>query len=202
MHGSGVPRSKVLLAAVGALALVSMLVMRTSQAAFTATTDNQGNSFNAGAVDLTDDAASALFTATSMVPGEQVQRCIVVTYSGSVADPGPVKLYGGGYIQQPGSGTGSVGIAGHLNLTVEEGTGGSATSCATFTAQSTIVSGTTLAAFNSTRTDYASGAGVWDPATTPASRTYRFTLELDPATPDNEQGAGVSDAVFVWEVRT
>jgi hypothetical protein len=195
-------RSKVVLVAFGALALVSMLVMRTSQAAFVATTANEGNSFSAGGVELTDDGASAMFTATAMAPGQTVTRCITVTYAGSIPDPGPVRLYGGGFVQEPGPSTGSQGIAGYLNLPVEEGGGGSYATCAGFTPSATIVSGTTLAGFNAARTGYATGAGQWDPSSTPSSRTYRFSLQLDPATPGSEQEAGVSGAVFAWEVQS
>lgn len=193
--------TRVLLVGLGALALVSLLVMRTSQAAFMATTENEGNSFTAGGVELTDDAASAMFNATDMAPGDTVTECIAVTYTGSIADPDAVRLYGGGYVQEPGPESGSEGIAGHLSLTVEEGTGGGFGSCAGFTSQATIVSGQTLASFNSAHTSYADGAGIWDPASTPEARTYRFTLQLDPDTPGTEQEAGVSGAVFVWEVR-
>ncbi len=48
--------------------------------------------------------------------------------------------------------------------------------------------------------NYATGAGVWDPAGTPESKTYRFTFVLDAATRDTEEGASVTALGFTWEV--
>ncbi len=106
-------------AALVALTVVSILVVRSSTAAFTDVTQNTGNAFVVGSVDLVDDdLASALFNVTNMEPGQTVVGCIVVTYQGSVPDTSAVKLYSGSYTD---SGT----LADFLNLTVEEGTGGS-----------------------------------------------------------------------------
>ncbi len=190
-------RRSVLLAAflLSALA-VSLLVLQASRAAFSDTTDNTGNAFSTGTVILSDDdTGTAMFNVTNMVPGDTATACIAVTYSGTVADPSAVKLYSGGYTD---SGT----LADYLNVTVEEGTGGSFADCSGFVSGATIVSGTTVAGFDTSYTDYASGAGTWDPASTPESRTYRVTVELDAATPNAQQGASVTALAFVWEVQS
>jgi predicted ribosomally synthesized peptide with SipW-like signal peptide len=175
--------------------LVGSLVITASRAAFTDTTDNTGNSFTAGDVDLVDDdSGSVMFNVSNMVPADSVTDCIVVTYQGSVVDPSAVKLYSGGY-------TDSGDFADYLNLTVEEGSGGSFGDCTLFSLENTIESGGTVTAFDTTHTDYASGAGVWDPSGTPQSKTYRITVELDAATPNAEQGESVTALTFTWEVQ-
>jgi hypothetical protein len=179
-----------------ALLVASLLVMRSSDAAFTSTTANSGNSFSAGTVDLVDDdAATAIFTISNMKPSDTVQGCITVTYQGTVVDPSAVKLYSPGYTD---SGT----FADYLNVTVEEGSGGSFASCAGFVSDLTIVDAMTLSTFASTYTDYTNGAGVWDPSGTPESKTYRFTVALDGATPNAQQGASVTGLTFTWEVQS
>ena len=193
----------VVLVMLAALAVVFVLVLRTSSAAFTATTDNDGNSFVAGDVVLSDDDATtqSLFTETAFAPGASVTECIAVTYDGTIPDPSAVRLYSGGFTDVAGPDPASSGLSDHLVLTVEEGTGATFGDCSGFVAGPTIVSGVTLAAFDTTRTDYASGAGVWDPSATGESVSYRFTVTLDAtSTPNEEQGAGTSDIAFVWEV--
>lgn len=176
--------------------LVGVLVVTGSRAAFTDTTDNSGNAFIAGDVDLVDDdSGSAMFTVSNMEPGDSVTDCIVVTYQGSITDPSAVKLYSGGY-------TDSGDFADYLNLTVEEGSGGSFGDCSGFSLENAIESGGTVTDFDTTHTDYASGAGVWDPSGTPQSKTYQVTVELDAATPDAEQGESVTALTFVWEVQS
>ncbi|MEO2105643.1 MAG: hypothetical protein ABGZ36_08375 [Actinomycetota bacterium] len=193
----------VVLVMLAALAVVFVLVLRTSSAAFTATTDNDGNSFVAGDVVLSDDDATtqSLFTETAFAPGATVRECIEVTYDGTIPDPAAVRLYSGGFTDVPGPAPTSTGLSDHLVLTVEEGTGATFGDCSTFVAGSTIVSGVTLAAFDTARTDYATGAGVWDPSATGEAISYRFSVTLDATTtPNEEQGAGTSDIAFVWEV--
>ncbi len=168
--------------------------MSGSRAAFVDTADNTGNSFTAGTVDLVDDdSATVLFNVSNMVPGDSSTNCIVVTYQGTIVDPAAVKLYGSGY-------TDSSDLANWLNVTIEEGTGGSFGSCVGFTLENTIETGGDLIAFGTTHKNYATGAGVWDPAGTPESKTYRFTFALDGATPDSEEGASVTALGFTWEV--
>ena len=178
------------------LVVVSVLVVSSSVAAFTSSTDNAGNSFTTGTVDLVDDdLAAVLFTVTNMEPGTTVTDCIEVTYQGTVANPAAVEIYSGGY-------TDSGDLDTYLNLTIEEGTGGSFGNCGGFTLENTIESGGTLSDFDTAHTNYATGAGVWDPAATPESKTYRITVELDAAAPDAEQGESVTALTFTWEVQS
>ena len=200
MPSTTIRRHTAWVAGLAAAGLVTLLVLRTSQAVFTASIQNTNNSLEAGNVVLEDGGASTLFNVTAMEPGQQEVRCITVTYSGSIPDPSTVKLYSGGYTNAPMP-VGATGIDQYLNLTVDEGSLGTAGDCSTFTSSSTIVSGTTLQGFATASSDYATGAGTWDPSSTPESRTYRFTFELDAGTPNTEQDAGVSSVVFAWEVQ-
>lgn len=177
-----------------ALVAVSLLVLNSSRAAFSDTADSTGNSLAAGTVELgDDDSGVAMFTVPDMAPGDIVTECIKVTYSGTIADPAAVRIYSGNY-------TDSANLADFLNLTIEEGDGGFFGNCSGFSPDNTIESGSTLTDFNSTHFDYASGAGVWDPPGTGEVKTYRITFELDPLTPDSEQGASVTALTITWEV--
>jgi predicted ribosomally synthesized peptide with SipW-like signal peptide len=179
------------------LLLVGFLVVTGSRAAFTDTTENTGNAFAAGTVELVDDdgGVTAMFNVANMAPGDSVTDCILVTYQGSNSDPAAVKLYSGGY-------TDSGDFADYLNVTIDEGSPGAFGNCGTFAPDDTIETGGTLAEFDAAHTDYANGAGVWDPASTPESKTYRFTVALDAATPDAEQGESVTALAFTWEVQS
>ena len=186
-------------AAAGAVALIvtSALVVGTTAALFSDADPVSGNTLSAGTLDLTDDASlSVLFNVSGLTPGDSVVNCVAITYAGTVADPAAVRLYSGGY-------TDPTNLADHLNITIDEGTGGSFGSCAGFVLlPPSIETGSTLSEFEKTHQDYASGAGNWDPAATPDARTYRFTFTLDSSTPGSFQGATVTGLTFTWEVRS
>lgn len=175
-----------LIALAGTLLAMSGLVVHSSSAAFTATTQNTGNTWSAGSVKISDnDAGSALFTETGLVPGKTGSRCIVVTYDGTVASA--VRLY---------ASTGGTGLGAYLNLSVARG-GGSAADCSDFTSTETAFTGT-LAGLASANATYATGVGSWAPATAGVSSTYRFTWTLQDD--DAAQGKDVS-ATFTWEAQ-
>lgn len=183
-------------AALLAALFVGFLVLSSSRAVFTSATSNSGNSVSTGTVDLVDDdSGSVMFNISGMVPGDSYTRCIRVTYQGTVANPSAVKLYSGGYTD---SGT----LDDYLNITVDEGTGGVFGNCTGFTLQNTIEPTGTLATFGTSHTSYATGAGVWDPSSTPESKTYRITLALPVSTPDSQQGKSITALIFTWEVQS
>jgi hypothetical protein len=171
------------------LVLSAGLIWESSQAAFTAQTVNAGNTFSAGSVILTDDDAStAMFAVTGLKPGASGQKCIAVTYGGSLN--AAVKLF-----VAPGDLAGT-GLGGYLNLTVEEGTGGSFGSCAGFTPSGSDFTGT-LAAFAGASTTSATGVGSFAPAGGSAAvRVYRFSYTLA----DDNAAQGLTATVkFTWE---
>jgi hypothetical protein len=175
--------------------LSSATILGSSRAAFSDQADNAGNYVTVGNVILgDDDGVAAMFEVDDMAPGDSETNCILVTYSGSIADPGEVVIYSGGF-------TDSDTLADELNLMIEEGSAASFGDCSTFVSDGTIFSGT-LTTFDGTHTDYSSGAGTWDPSTTPESTAYRITVELDANADTGVQGESVTNLTFVWEVRS
>jgi hypothetical protein len=180
---------------VAGLALAVGLVWQSSYSAFSSATENPGNSWAAGSVQLADDDAGiAMFDAEGLAPGDTGDQCITVTSTGSV--PSTVRLYGSGL-------TSTNGLASSILLTVEQGSGGtSGGGCTGFTAQpggSAVYAGT-LAGF--TAADFASGYGSWAPSgSAPQTRTYKVTYTIDPAAPDAVAG-GVAGVAFVWEAQS
>lgn len=180
-----------LLAGLLALALISAMVLRMSSAAFTGSTSNSGNSWDAGTVSLSDnDSGSAMFTAPNMKPGDSVNGCVQVTYTGSIVPSAPVSL-AAAVTEQIGSNGGN-GLGDDLDVTVSLGALG--TTCALWTAvgASTAYSGT-LAAMSGASTG-------WTPTASGGAdtvRAFRFVITLGSDTPNTAQTDG-ADAVFTW----
>ena len=166
------------------------LVWQSSYSAFSATTSNPTNNWTAGTVALSDDDSNvAMFTATNLKPGSTGTKCIAVTSTGSLAST--VKLYGSSYST-------TNALATNLNLSVEEGTGATTSSCAGFTGGTSIYSGT-LAAFGTGKTGFSSGVGTWAPTGTASeTKSYRIIYTLATGTPDSAQG-GTAALGFTWE---
>jgi hypothetical protein len=169
-----------------ALVVASLLVWNASSSAFQATTTNGTNSWAAGTVAISDDdSGSAMFNATGLKPGDTGAKCILVTYGGSLA--ATVKLYS--------AVTGTLGQ--YLDLTVEQGTGGTSSGCGSFAAESTLYSGT-LSGFGTAATNFANGVGSWTPGGAGATKAYRFTYTLQ----NNNAAQGLSaSATFTWEAQ-
>lgn len=156
--------------------------------AFSSTTDNTGNLFEAGTVYITDNdgGASSLYNVSNAKPGDTVTSCIKVTYTGSLN--ATVKLYG--------SGVGALGP--YVGLTVVEGTGGGAFgNCTGFVAGSTIFN-STLDTFPTTYAGGISTGGTW---TNPTTVTYQFTVTLPAAVVNAAQGLSTGLHSFTWEAR-
>lgn len=162
--------------------------------AFSSSTTNPGNSFSAGTVDISDnDAGSAMYQLTNQKPGVATDRCIRVTYSGSLDSA--VKLY-----------SSAVGAgAQYVDLTVTPGTQGAAAfpSCAGFSASGPAIYTGTLASFASSHSSWADGltapgplAAAWS---TNDEVVYRFSVSLQD---DNAaQGAVSGTHSFTWEAQ-
>ena len=186
----------ILFALVVGVLLSSVTVLTASRAVFSDSTSNESNFVNVGDVVLTDnDSGSALFAMDNVAPGAFETTCVQVTYEGSIVDPSAVVVYSGGF-------TDSATLANDINLTIEEGTGaGTFDDCTGFTLVGEIYSGT-LSDFDLTHTGYASGAGIWDPSSTPESRSYRITVELATGAANASQGQSITDLIFTWEVQS
>jgi hypothetical protein len=192
-HVAGSSRTLARFLVIGAATLVvTFLVVGASRAAFTASTDNPSNQATAAAIDLADnDVGVAMFNAvTDLIPGSPIERCIDVTYTGSI-DPTAVQLY------RSAAATGS--LAGYLDLTVEIGddTTDAYGDCTNFAPSSTLFTGT-VASFSSTHQAYGTGIASWDPSAT-GTKTFRFTIEVQ----DDNAAQGLSTTFgFAWETRS
>lgn len=185
--------SSAVVALAVALGLVGSgaLVWRGTEAVFTAQTENGPNSWQTGSVEITDnDGATALFALPKVGPGVGTDRCINVTYAGSLTPKG-VKLYAKGYTN---SADGTLGT--NVRLTISEGTGtiGATLDCTNFSGGTVIYNGT-LAGFGAL-TDWESGVGAWVP-TTGQTRAYKIGYEV---LPDAGQ-LQTTRLTFVWEAQ-
>jgi hypothetical protein len=173
--------------------LIALMVVTSSRAAFVAQNDNSTNTVTSAAIALSDnDATTAMFNnVTNMMPGTTYERCIDVTYTGTV-DPTAVILYASG------APTGT--LAPYLDLTVQVGadTPAAFRDCTGFVSSGTVYTGT-LGTFASTKTGYVNGVTAWDPIGSPETRTFRFVLTVQ----DNSAAAGLTTTFgFSWETRT
>ncbi|MBV8983480.1 MAG: hypothetical protein JO248_03455 [Acidimicrobiia bacterium] len=177
----------------GSIALMSVLVVGGSRAAFNATTSNGPNSFAAGTVVIGNDSTgSVMFNLSGMKPGTTATECINVTYTGSLT--ANVHMYG---TAVSGAGT----LADYLNTTIDIGTGaagGAGHSCTGFVLGSNLFPTATLTSFGTTNTNFATGLAGNDGATNPTTKSYRVTVTLQ----DNNAAQGkTANASFTWEAQ-
>jgi predicted ribosomally synthesized peptide with SipW-like signal peptide len=169
--------------------------------AFSATTDNEGNTFSAGTVTLSDnDADSALFSLSNAAGGSSDTGCITVTYTGSLAST--VRLYGT---------TGGTGLDQYLDLEITRGSLPSTPdfdSCDGFTADGTDYIGAGAGViYNGTLQGYADDydAGLVDPTSgTPESwatlESHVYQIQVTVQDNDLAQGKNATQT-FTWEAR-
>ncbi len=204
------PAPRTVLAATVPVGLVlgAAVVRQSTSAAFTATTDNPGNSWQAGTVVLDDSASgSALFTSASdgaLRPGSTRARCIQVDYTGDLdAD---IRLY----VTTPGSVVRSLDP--YLAMTVEQGanspagtavaadcTGFTPTAPATFVFNSAPTDATQTMAQLKAHGDYAGGLPVGTAVPPDTRLTFRITYLVGD---DNAAQDAESKATFVWEAHS
>ncbi len=171
-------------AAISALLVTTLVIDRSASAIATAGTE-AASSFTSGTITLTDDdAGRSLFQLDDMAPGRPTERCITVTYEGSIL---PVDILLSARARGP--------LADHLELEVDEGVGGGFDSCEGFAARRALVDGTL---------DELSAQTGHDPLLVgrilnrDEARTFRFRFDLA----DTSAALGLTaSADFVWEVR-
>ncbi|MBM2619715.1 hypothetical protein JIG36_29825 [Actinoplanes sp. LDG1-06] len=176
---------------VAALVAAVVTVAGSTWAAFTGTTANSGNTLVAGSVVLSDDdSGSALFSTGGLKPNASVVNCVQVSYTGSL--PATVRLFASATSDTTGpSGT---GLLDYLRVRVEESSTGSF-GCAGFGSPATIWD-TSVSTFPTTYAGgFPSALSSWPTGT---SRTYRFTVTVEPTVPDSSDGSSAT-ATFTWE---
>jgi hypothetical protein len=133
-------------AVLGAAAVVAASVVERAQGRLAGSTSNQGSLFSSGAIDLevADTAAgddpstgsstsqALLVDVDNLVPGVVVERCLTITYRGSV-DDADVRL--------SGRRDGGSGLERYLDTTIMSGAG-SDPECADFVAGTELFTGT------------------------------------------------------------
>lgn len=152
------------------------------------------NSWQTGTVTFAANSpAGALFSVTGAIAGSFGQRCVKVTYTGSLAAQARFYL----------SSVGGTGLATYLTVQVRSGSGDNA-DCSDFTSSSTVFNGTglldstqTLALLNSTSSSYATGLGAWA-VTANATRTYQFSWRVRPT---NLAASKTATFGLTWEAR-
>jgi predicted ribosomally synthesized peptide with SipW-like signal peptide len=167
-------------------------------AAFSSSTGNSGNRFEAGTVSISDnDAGGTMLTLSNARPGDSTTGCIAVTYGGTLA--ADVRLYGNV----------NGALAPYLTLTVTRGTDPSPSfpGCAGFTADGAnyigagagIVYQGNLSSYPATWgggiVDAPGSAETW---TGGEQHVYRFRVTLQ----NNSAAEGLSaSSSFTWEAR-
>lgn len=174
------------------LALSGALVWQASYSAFSASTSNTPNTWNASTQGLTNDSTGPMFAVSNMTPGATGSRCLKVSSTGTV--PSTVKLY-----TALGAAVGN-DISQYINVTIQLGTGGTYASCSSFAATATEYSGT-LSALTSAATNYATGdpAGTLTGTGLPETLTYEITYTFSSSAPNSAQGGSTPNVTFTWE---
>jgi hypothetical protein len=167
-------------AAISAL-LIATLVVNRSDGALIAEGTAAATSITSGTISLSDDdRGRSLFDLSAMAPGHPVIRCIEVIYDGTIV---PVDFA----LKAEASGS----LASFLDVTVDEGSGGSFETCEGFSIIRPVFAGT-LAEL---------AAGDWLPLGRMVNsgdvRHYRIRMALQ----DTADALGQStSADFIWEV--
>lgn len=215
MRTSQSPALRTALAAAVPVGLVlsAAVVWQSTSAAFTATTDNSGNSWQAGSVVLADsDSGAALFDPTNdgaIKPGVPRSRCLRVDYTGSL--PADIRLS----VSTP-AGTATTTLDPYLVMSIEQGRNTTAVtpmdpSCSGFLSTPTptfvynsISAGDSGADQTRTMTDlkthaaYATGLSVGTAVPKDTSLTFRITYQVR----DVNAAQGTSTkATFTWEAQ-
>lgn len=193
------PTARNLLATVVVVGLLIAAVGAAVFSAYTSVTSNEGNTFTAGTIELTDnDSGSALFNVSGFTPGDSFVRCIRVDYESTGGVQSGLKLFGA---------TGGTGLADYLDIQVRRGTMpavGSSGDCTGFTPDATDYEGdgpgvfvdTTLINFPANYDD-----GIADPVATWSdgdSAVYEITLTVQN---DNDAQGLAATQDFSFEAR-
>lgn len=162
-----------------------------SYAAFSATTDNAGNTWRTGALALVDDdMGAALFDVDELVPGDSGSNVITVT--ATTSKNATVHLYTADDQDLDGLGE-------HLTMTVERGSLTTAGDDASFTPDRTVYEGD-LAGLSASDS-FADGVDDWKPSAGTDTASYRFSYRLSMDAPNSVQDS-LASTTFVWESQT
>lgn len=163
------------------------LVWQASYAAFSATTTNQGNSWETGSVALSDSqggaggvSGTALFDEGPLNQGQTGSRCITVSYTGDLAVS----------VVMAASTSGAGTLADDMQVTIRHGAGDQA-DCGDFAA-----AGVAPVLYTGSLTGATAGLGGQTPWTAGANatRTYRIDWAVDADAAEDQSAT----ATFTW----
>lgn len=193
------PTARNLLATVVVVGLLIAAVGAAVFSAYTSVTSNEGNSFTAGTIELSDnDSGSALFNVSGFVPGDSFVRCIRVDYDSTGGVQSGLKLFGA---------SGGTGLADYLDIQVRRGTMptvGASGDCTGFTPDATDYEGDGPGVFVSTNLlDFPANYddGIADPVASWSdgdSAVYEITLTVQN---DNDAQGLSATQDFSFEAR-
>ena len=174
--------ARALAAAISAL-LVTTVVIDRSEAAISVDGTGSTTAISSGQISLSDDdAGRSLFSLEDMGPGQVVERCLMVTYDGTIL---PTDLSIRSASQGP--------LARWLRLTIESGEGGDFESCKGFVADELHFDGDLATMSATTASDPIHLARILEMGET---HSFRFRFELA----DEQEALGLeSTADFLWE---
>ncbi|HEX9089075.1 MAG TPA: hypothetical protein VF867_16275 [Arthrobacter sp.] len=172
-----------------AAALASAVVVPASFAAFSGTTANPGNTWSAGSVNLTNNKATAMFTASSIAPGYTESHCITVSTTSTIATV--LSFYA---VQ----GANTNGLADNLTLNVAAGSGGTdgASSCTGFVSAQSLYSGT-MTGLSSAHGTAGTAFDVTTQLAASGSQQFMITATLPSSAPNTVQ-SGTAGMDFNW----
>ena len=171
----------------------SLIMWRSSDAAFTATTSNGSDSFSTGSVVIADNDSG---TAPVQPHEHEAGRHRLGLHPGHLQRHarrrGQAVRLGGGHHQR---------VSSYITLQIEESTGNGTTtfpSCAGLGAVATLFN-STMASFGSSNATYATGVSSWAPSGA-ASRDYRITYTLSDTAPNGTMSSTAS-MTLTWEAQ-
>ncbi len=169
-------------AVIGGVLLAMMMIMTVSRAAFTDTTSNPNNAWDAGTVVLTDDhqPGTAMFTEGPLKPGDTGDACIGVIYNGTVSSDVVLSAI---------DTTGSTGLETAIDVVIDKSDG---TTCG---------DGTTTPVYTGGLDTFTNDAGSW--TATSAGTTYYYNVawtftSTGSDTGDNALQGTNATAAFTW----
>lgn len=184
----------------GAAVLVGLitsaaLVWQSTQAAFSSTVTNAGNSFTAGSVTLDDNGlAVAPFAVTNIIPGQTGNKCYELRYNGTL-NPSAVKFYFANFSATHNNA--ALDLGDQMTVAVQVATG----TCAAPGAYGGDLAATNFVTFGGARTNYGNGITIWDPAAAGEVRNVRISWAVGAGVGNEAQGDNVTTD-FVWEVQS
>jgi predicted ribosomally synthesized peptide with SipW-like signal peptide len=182
--------SVLIVGVLGAVAVVGSL------AAFNAQTTSAGNRIQAGTVLLTTNSSgSAVYDITDARPGQAYERCVRVTYGGTLA--ATVKMY---------ISSGAVSSGTRFTIQVQRGTnsGGSGfPNCGTFTPSGTVFATADLGTFPTTLAAAVDIKGsAFGPLVAPATESLDLRITVTPKDDGSTGGFDSGSHTFTWDAQS